>query len=344
MSVHSWLVFVKETGLETLVSIQRKPSSYLETTPNSDVARTPKKKAQQRSGSLRDNNATVPQTLDHEKSLGLDKEEKSCLEMLFYTATGGASLISGEADAETSSFPVVNEEDNASLLKSVRKGGGGGSSSSVGTKQSKKPSLSKKIPSAIALHHSKHDMSRVEFALALMALARYKQRHTKRDKRRSTTNTTALNSPVTVGNKRAGSSGGRVANAGSTAASDAFANNVALQQRLPAFEPNSCEEFMHVLEDQILKPLDLKAKRFIGDRFREEVSFFSSIAINFIVCASMKSVNGHANVNCHHWQAESTFYLTNETFHLILFQILYHEHVDEMFRQYEHTLRAVYRK
>ena len=320
MSVHSWLAFAKETGLEALVSSQHKTSSNLETTPIASnnttipeaaavgVARTPKKKAQQRSGPVRGSNAAPP-TLDHEKSLGLDKEEKSCLEMLFYTATGGASLISDEADAEAaSSFPVVaTEEDKACLLKSVRKGGGGGagSSSSVGTKQSKKPSLSKKIPSAIALHHSKHDMSRVEFALALMALARYKQRHTKRNKRRTTTNTTAPSSPVTADNRRAGS-GGRVASTGTTAAGDAFANyNLAppqqqqqqqQQQQLPAFEPNSCEEFMHVLEDQILNPLDLRAKRFIGDRFREEVRFFALILISLSGCRRLLQSDTRNNV------------------------------------------------
>jgi hypothetical protein len=182
--------------------------------------------------------------------------------MIFYTATGGASLISSDADLEAS-LPVANEEaieeDNGFLSESVLKRKG---TASARRKQSKRLA-EKKLPSAIALHHSKHDMTRVEFALALMALARYKQRHMKRY-----TTTAATTDPVGAENKAV--SGGRSASTTAGRTSDTTHTSGSQQQL------SSCEEFMHILEIQILGPLNERAKKFIGDKFREEVRFLPS--------------------------------------------------------------------
>jgi len=266
MSVQSWLLFAKDTNLDALVTFDTPKHNHSSGNGAAHTGRSnteakgggsilpPVMGAQNKVGGTVDikkeaarrgsshSVASVQRPRD-DLEVGLGREAKMALEVVFFTATGSE-------DDENSS-------DNDGGAAAAAGGSGGGEAAGKKT-------------SAITLTFSKHDMRRKQFVLGLLALTRYRQRHMKRPRKRS----------IHLGTARSTGLGGGRPSEGAKHPSTNFNNNDAAEEhRMSEGEranlvPGSADEFLYILEHEVLPvALGPLAKRFSGDLFRTQILY-----------------------------------------------------------------------
>jgi len=287
MSVQSWLLFAKDTNLDSLVTFDSPKHTHNNGNGAIHTGRSnteaegsgsilpPITGAKTKVGSAidvkKDNDrrgstnsvASVHRPRD-DLDMGLGREAKMALEVVFFTATGSE-------DDEN------NENDGAAAAA----GGGGGDAAGKKT-------------SAITLTFSKHDMRRKQFVLGLLALTRYRQRHMKRPRKRSSHLGTGRSSGV-AGDRpgdegHSSSSNFNINDGTSTSAED---QQALVAQHRPSDEeranmvPGSADEFLYILEHEVLPvALGPRAKRFSGDLFRTQMLYQTAVESVLLAHAS----------------------------------------------------------
>jgi hypothetical protein len=220
MSVHSWLALCKDAGLDKLVSSEKEGTSK--------KAKLLKRKPS--SASAGQSPPTSPKIASNsfmEGSLGgLGGLNGSVL---------GSNTVSGTMGAHEGDDEEHVDNSSKMALEVIFF-----TATSSGSGEDKVENAS-----AIDLNYSKHDMRRHEFILALMALARYRQRRIVRQ-------------PKEKKDK-------------------VFLNSLFLKESREIFAPMSFSEFLDILDVDLIGRLE-KGNLCDSDSFREDMLYHESVA------------------------------------------------------------------
>ncbi len=216
----------------------------------------------------------------------MDREAVMALEVLFFTATGSDEICPNDNDDDIDDDEEEEEEEkkgkhtvgNPMIAKKENRATERDTlikPETLNRKKEKKKSRRKKVPrrKALLLPFSKHDMKRLEFVMALMALARAKQRQRRRNDRSSVASslghTFQLTSPLQAAMHR-----GRAKEEYLTSLfiSPTEQRKARLAEDLEHTEPGSFDEYILVLERDVFARL-ITCRRKENDMFREEVLY-----------------------------------------------------------------------